>query len=252
MCSLLVYLDIIFSMMINEHFQLLLLPLLLIMTLSYVRSDSCQSLSNDFSLVIASGRNVSGHRVISITTEMSDARRGLPLQKLSQVVLDMKHGSDNCQGSEITQMIVTARVPPSPPVGYAVVNGLGFYKMHTTALRWEDARDKCVQEGAHLIVINSDEEADVVRTFFARKPPIQNLSGIHSALFAHVGFHDRYEEGKYVTLQGQPLDQSGYARWDANKPNRRNDHNCGFANKDVKYHDGPCEWQQFYICEFEP
>ncbi|XP_066994939.2 hemolymph lipopolysaccharide-binding protein [Anabrus simplex] len=205
--------------------------------------------ANDFNLSVTSRRNFTGHRIVQVVTAMG----GSSLSYTPPVILDVDHRQLNDHGSCSTMMTVTTTISPSPPSDYEVVNGLGFYKMHTTALRWEDARDKCVQEGAHLIIINSDEEAEVVRTYFVRKPKILNLTeNGHAKLYAHVGFHDRYVEGTYITLKGQPLDQSGYARWDANKPNSRNDHNCGFANKDVKYHDGPCEWQQFYICEFEP
>ena len=52
---------------------------------------------------------------------------------------------------------------------------------------WEEAQKICEEEGAHLLILNSDEEAHAVGSM---------LQGF----YYWIGFHDQYVEGQYVTV----------------------------------------------------
>ena len=69
---------------------------------------------------------------------------------------------------------------------------LGHYKIHTDKQNWENARQICEEEGAHLLVLNSQHEADSVRKLIEKKG-----TGI---IYFWVGFHDTHQEGNYITV----------------------------------------------------
>jgi hypothetical protein len=71
--------------------------------------------------------------------------------------------------------------------------------MHTAAEKWDDARRICIQEGTHLLILNSGAEMDAVRSIWARNP---NISGSIFPDYIYVGGHDRFNEGEYVTILG--------------------------------------------------
>lgn len=71
--------------------------------------------------------------------------------------------------------------------------------MHTTAEKWDDARKICIQEGTHLLILNSGAEMDAVRSLWAKSP---NVSGSIFPEYIYVGIHDRFNEGDYITILG--------------------------------------------------
>lgn len=46
----------------------------------------------------------------------------------------------------------------SPKCGYTKKEGLGYYKIYTNAKTWNEARQSCLQDGAHLAIFNSEME----------------------------------------------------------------------------------------------
>ena len=64
----------------------------------------------------------------------------------------------------------------------------------TTYVTWEEAGALCRADGAHLVVIDSQEELDAVMQLRSDK-------GIDSFL-SWAGFHDRFVEGEYITVLG--------------------------------------------------
>jgi cytolysin (calcineurin-like family phosphatase) len=90
---------------------------------------------------------------------------------------------------------------PSGPTapGYELTPGLGYYKFHTVAKTWDGARRTCDQEGAHLAVINSEAELNVLTDLFSSVP---KLRGVAYNQYAYIGFHDRFSEGEYLTVLG--------------------------------------------------
>jgi hypothetical protein len=76
---------------------------------------------------------------------------------------------------------------------------MGYYKFHPVALTWRDALHVCEQEGAHLAIINSQEEANLIKGLYARHPKVQNSEDKDHAF---LGYHDLYTEGKFETIFG--------------------------------------------------
>jgi hypothetical protein len=71
--------------------------------------------------------------------------------------------------------------------------------MHTTAENWDDARKICIQEGTHLLILNSGAEMDAVRSIWENN---LNISGSIFPEYVFVGAHDRFNEGEYITILG--------------------------------------------------
>nr|CAD7424104.1 unnamed protein product [Timema monikensis] len=114
--------------------------------------------------------------------------------------VDVEQTSSRCGAEE--EIVLAALVKAPPPragPGYETVHGLGYYKLHTELNTWEEARRVCAEEGAHLAVINSKVEMDVILNIWSRHPKIMD-SYLNS--YAHVGFHDLYTEGNYLTVLG--------------------------------------------------
>jgi hypothetical protein len=77
---------------------------------------------------------------------------------------------------------------------------MGYYKFHNTGLIWRDALHTCTQEGAHLAIINSQAEANLIKDLFARYPKVQSAANNDVAF---IGYHDFYKEGKYENIFGK-------------------------------------------------
>jgi hypothetical protein len=65
-----------------------------------------------------------------------------------------------------------------------------YYNVHDEPLTWFEASKVCGTEGAHLLIINSIQEAEAVKRFL--DPSVETYS---------VGIHDLFDEGKFVTVQ---------------------------------------------------
>ena len=65
----------------------------------------------------------------------------------------------------------------------------------TTYTVWQDAAALCRGDGAHLAVIDSQEELDAIVAFRTSKGLDKFLSW--------VGFHDLFSEGEYITVLGK-------------------------------------------------
>lgn len=83
---------------------------------------------------------------------------------------------------------------------YEVFPGVGVYRFHTRPLRWEEARRQCESEDAHLLVVNSEEEANVTVKMFAR---CRHLQDQQLNDYAYVGVRQVQVNGDYQTIQGK-------------------------------------------------
>nr|CAD7394732.1 unnamed protein product [Timema cristinae] len=83
---------------------------------------------------------------------------------------------------------------------YKLFEGLGYYRViKSPRLRWSDARVACAEDGAHLAVINSPEEARaLVMTYHEL-----GVKGDIVVQQAYVGVSDSMKEGDYVTIFGK-------------------------------------------------
>ena len=64
--------------------------------------------------------------------------------------------------------------PESPRPLYEFVHGLGYYKLHNRPKIWYEAKRICETEGAHLAIINSVEEAQLLMELYDRIRKIKN------------------------------------------------------------------------------
>jgi hypothetical protein len=84
----------------------------------------------------------------------------------------------------------------NPVDGYSLFPGLGFYKYYRDIKTWGEAWKQCDNDGGHLIVINSDAEAQVIR---------QLLMGVNPQHYTYIGFHKHYTNDVFLTIEGMTL-----------------------------------------------
>ncbi|XP_067002284.2 hemolymph lipopolysaccharide-binding protein [Anabrus simplex] len=229
----------------------LLHPFLLSVCLAATLANQCDR-SADVSFSVSSRKNLTGHRLITAEVRSEEAVT-LAVDQLkekcgttSAVILRASAISNDSS----TLPIIPSALGPrgsSPPADYEFFDGLGYYKFHTDPVTWLDAVIICAKEGGHLLVLNSEREADVVRKFFARKP---DIFGADYTDYLQIGFHDLYHEGQYTTITGETLSSSGYTRWASGQPNANRNQNCATINTRAELFDDVCNWRMAYICEF--
>ncbi|KDR12893.1 Hemolymph lipopolysaccharide-binding protein [Zootermopsis nevadensis] len=114
---------------------------------------------------------------------------------------DINHTTSICGDSE--SILIDASVTePAPNVralslpGYELVPGLGYYKLHIVGKSWQEARKTCEEEGAHLLVIDSEYEAKNMARLWKEYPAFL----ARNTYYAFIGFHDLGNEGEVVTI----------------------------------------------------
>ncbi|XP_068083929.1 uncharacterized protein [Anabrus simplex] len=195
---------------------------------------SCD-LANVISFTAVHARNTSGQWNTEITVE----RGACSIDRLAD---------------RSVALITAEKAKPSAD-GYELFPAVGsYYKHHTVSRTWEEARYVCEQEGAHLAIINSEEEANILSDIFKRSPKIPNVQWD----FAFIGYHDLYDEGNYLTIFGEPLASLGFGRiWKAGEINNlwQNDVNsgedCGSVHRNGGLNDLFCEIRHSFFCEKE-
>ncbi|XP_067004699.2 uncharacterized protein [Anabrus simplex] len=153
-------------------------------------------------------------------------------------------------------LITAERGKPSAD-GYELFPAVGsYYKHHTVSRPWEEARYVCEQEGAHLAIINSEQEAKILSDIYKRSPTIPNVKWD----FAFIGFHDLYNEGNYLTIFGEPLASLGFGRiWHKGEGDLNNmgqndvnsGQDCGSMHRNGGLNDLDCEIRHSFFCEKE-
>ncbi|GLH06277.1 Hemolymph lipopolysaccharide-binding protein [Gryllus bimaculatus] len=216
-----------------------------LMTYSTASNEIC---GNYVTYSVTSRRNATGYREVS--SDLLAVQDGVA----PDVRLELQQKS--CVTEGIRRLLIKTFIglpePRLPPPGYELVPELGWYRLHLTPLTWEEARQACVAEGAHLAVLNSQEEADALKGIFARAP-----AQIPGATYHHVaiiGFSDLVE-GKFYTIFGETLEQAGYAVWGTDQPNnakgnKDSESDCGGIERTGKLNDLPCRSVNAYFCEF--
>ncbi|CAB3222948.1 unnamed protein product [Arctia plantaginis] len=123
------------------------------------------------------------------------------------------------------------------------------YKLHTVPRNYHRAHFTCSAEGGHLAIINSDQEATVLRELFAKYPPARIVGNFWKDV-AFVGFHNWGEGGDWRTIHGQTLNEAGYARFSPGEPNNSTTGEyCGAIYRTAYLNDLWCENEYAFICE---
>ncbi|XP_021937186.1 hemolymph lipopolysaccharide-binding protein-like [Zootermopsis nevadensis] len=154
------------------------------------------------------------------------------------------HADKNCDLSfEKTDVSVKTWELNLLASGYQLRTNLGYYKLYTTSLKWGQAWKKCEADGTHLLIINSETEAQAVREIVSSYP----------SQYAYIiGFHDYFLEGYYVSIHGMRLEDEGYSKWGSGQPdNWKGSEHCGAMRKDGSLADVHCTYSMWFICEHE-
>ncbi|XP_043249693.1 hemolymph lipopolysaccharide-binding protein-like isoform X2 [Colletes gigas] len=129
--------------------------------------------------------------------------------------------------------------------GYVVTRGVGVHKLNRRRLTWNAARASCARDGGHLAVINSLAEEAVLLRVLREANVVE----------AWIGIHDLFEEGEWVTLTGELLEEAGYDNWTTAFPNEPDNlggnQNCGVLLKVGGIDDVVCTLNHMYICEID-
>lgn len=93
--------------------------------------------------------------------------------------------------------ILTASVR-SPEI-YSLPKGIGTYNLHTEEEDFDGALVTCASEGAHLAIIETYAEAEILRYIFQEYENATNTT----AYSIFVGCDDMEEEGLFVTVKSK-------------------------------------------------
>ncbi|XP_069673030.1 hemolymph lipopolysaccharide-binding protein-like [Periplaneta americana] len=219
-----------------------------------VSEFSCKSSkSRNIKLSVTSRRNRTGHWTSQAHLEHRRFYGGVEYKETEPVELDIDQTVTKCDDDEILVIVATVTSPPattvtvSPGPDYEFVPEFGYYKLHRAAKKWVQAMDTCKTENAHLLIINSDKEAKAIQRVWLRHP--KNFSDWRDH-WVFVGIHDQFEEGKFITVFSQSLNDTGYTKW-SQEPSRGRAENCGISNVKGEYGDADCAETMAFICEKE-
>ncbi|KAG8234362.1 hypothetical protein J437_LFUL013250, partial [Ladona fulva] len=123
--------------------------------------------------------------------------------------------------------------------GYELFPRIGFYKHHKNVVDFTTASNICKNEGAHLVIINSYEEENVLKN-------IMDKNG-NDAIW--TGIHDPLKNREFKTIFGTPLNETGYTKWQKGEPNN-NDGNESCIDFQYNYgglNDLNCEHKRPFI-----
>ncbi|CAH2106820.1 unnamed protein product [Euphydryas editha] len=129
------------------------------------------------------------------------------------------------------------------------------YKFHRVARNWTRAFMTCAAEGAHLAVVNSATEANVLRELFAKNPQNTIKSNVRGIMrdIMHIGFHDWGERGIWTTIHGTSLEAAGFDVFAENQPdNASPGEYCGGMFRNGRLDDVWCHERGPFVCEKTP
>ncbi|KAG8239328.1 hypothetical protein J437_LFUL019022, partial [Ladona fulva] len=128
---------------------------------------------------------------------------------------------------------------PQRSEGYEFIPGLGYYKFHKKNANFVNATNICRNEGAHLAIINSDEEAAV----------LAKMAKGYSLVW--IGVHDPKRNRDFRTIFGTPLSEVGFSKWKAGQPDGASREFCVYFHEDGHLYDYSCEDTNEFFCEYD-
>nr|XP_026501051.1 snaclec rhodocytin subunit beta-like [Vanessa tameamea] len=135
------------------------------------------------------------------------------------------------------------------PSGYAphqAIHGK-CYKFHSEPLSWHDAYLACKLEEGRLAIINSPKEASIIVGFLG-----EHLnSNIPDPNILYIGFSDLMFPYQYRTIEGQTLDDAGYASWSPMKEGNKEIKvkRCGAISRTGFLKITYCDRPAMFLCE---
>ncbi|XP_069675501.1 hemolymph lipopolysaccharide-binding protein-like [Periplaneta americana] len=218
--------------------------------LLYMGLCSCASMelqcapsrASAFQLSITSRRNESGIWVAQVSLDHgpSDEYNGI-------WHVDVDHTTTKCERSETVHLVATVTAPSlKPGPNYEFLPELGYYKFHPITVDWNVARETCMKEGAHLLVLNSEKEFQAVKKIWDRQPKLTND---WTNDYLQVGLTDHETEGQFYSIFGEHVNTTGYAIWKAGEPNSGTGVNCAAVNRGGELYDSYCTRKLAFVCE---
>ncbi|XP_071264287.1 C-type lectin domain family 4 member M-like isoform X2 [Salvelinus alpinus] len=170
-------------------------------------------------------RNQLQNRLNTTSTEMNNLKKSVENRTMERDQLQKERERLNCN------------ITGSCPEGWRRF-GSSCYYLSTEEKTWEKSRQDCLERGADLVIINSEEE----QTF---------INGFESFLFAWIGLTDSVTEGTWKWVDGTPLTTPRY--WRIEHPKGGTYHNCAFIHHMSSGHGQwwsfVCSSPQKWICE---
>jgi hypothetical protein len=111
-----------------------------------------------------------------------------------------------------------------------------LYKFHPESLTWHEARDACVQEGAHLVM----ETSDVIRKYVYTK------FGDRGEMW--IGVSDEETENVFKWVDGEKVAKS---YWAYMEPNDHGNEDCVETNWGTagQWNDRKCDAKHPFLCQ---
>ncbi|XP_063224843.1 hemolymph lipopolysaccharide-binding protein-like [Bacillus rossius redtenbacheri] len=223
----------------------------LLLVTSCEPEPQCSSLApGGVHFALSSGRNRTGHWRTQVQLNHENNPSGNATLETGLWEVDIKQTVKKCEEREIIGIVASVTAPPVRAVpGYELVPGLGYYKLHTYTKPWLEARQTCSEEGAHLAIVNSEQELKVLHRIYQMYPKIQE--GWRNDC-AYLGFHDMYKEGQYITIFGEPLADTGFSKFAPGDPSdKTGTENCGCTCRNKELFDVGCANLLPFFCEQE-
>ncbi|KAM6307856.1 asialoglycoprotein receptor 2-like [Podargus strigoides] len=107
------------------------------------------------------------------------------------------------------------------------------YSFSAEAMSWADAKETCSDQGAHLVVIDSEREQKFLK------------DNVNSTYW--LGVTDQVEEGAWVWINGERMSFSFWNTWKDNRDKDQKD--CGSIGPDGVWNDERCSRFHRWICE---
>ncbi|KAL3066792.1 hypothetical protein OYC64_016692 [Pagothenia borchgrevinki] len=122
-------------------------------------------------------------------------------------------------------------------LGWKYFSG-SLYTISSIKKNWQESRDDCLQKGADLVIINSQEEQDYITSF--RKK-------------VWIGLTDRETEGRWKWVDGTPLTTSYWYPGEPNGSSNSLDEDCAhisYSDARISWTDSHCsDNTEGWICE---
>ncbi|XP_053149425.1 C-type lectin domain family 4 member G-like [Hemicordylus capensis] len=114
--------------------------------------------------------------------------------------------------------------------------GKSCYFFSTSRKPWMSAKQFCENEGAHLVIINSMAEHNVLTGQLSRDQVFW------------IGLSDIVNEGKWYWIDGTPMT---FSLWAPGEPNNvgHGGEDCATLRFNGKWNDATCSSNEFWICE---
>ncbi|PSN42768.1 hypothetical protein C0J52_20975 [Blattella germanica] len=177
-------------------------------------------------------------------SECPEIENGVTYRTQCSNKCDQKSGTSEARGKCPSPDTICPSKKALLALGYEKLGDFGYYKMiKGRAKKYDEAKQLCEDEGSHLVVVNSDEEAKALNAYIDRV-------GIRGWYWA--GFDDKEEEGVYKTIYNKTIQETGFSTVYPNEFRGKRNENCGiylhFGNN-YGLGDYNCNSTIWQICE---